>query len=123
MELLVTIAIAVILMGVVLGSAGVVQRKQAEARATADMQRLGMAIAEYRAENGVSPEGLNGANPTDLAKWLSNSTYHDPDITYTDPWGAPYSYTRQGKYAYELRSAGPDRALGNTDDVVGDGRK
>jgi prepilin-type N-terminal cleavage/methylation domain-containing protein len=125
-EMLAAIAVMLGLIGIVLGIASVVQRKQAEGQAAADIQRIGMAIAEYVAANGEVPNPpAPQANkfPGFLRAWLSKSSYSDPDLRFSDPWGNQYRYGRTGRYSYVLRSAGWDQIYQTEDDIVGDGRK
>lgn len=65
-ELLVVMAIIAILAGLVLSTAGYVQRKGATSRAEAEVAALSAALESYKADMGNYPEGTNanaGVNP------------------------------------------------------------
>jgi general secretion pathway protein G len=65
-ELLVVVAIIAILAGLVLQTAGYVQRKGATSRAEAEIAALSAALESYRADMGQYPPGNNaaaGSNP------------------------------------------------------------
>lgn len=62
LELLVVVAIISILAGLVIGTAGFIQRKSAMARAEAEIAALSAALENYKAENGDYPITTN-ANP------------------------------------------------------------
>jgi type II secretory pathway pseudopilin PulG len=85
-ELLVVIAIIIILAGLILSTAGYVQRKGARARAETEIAAMSAAIESYKADNGIYPRG--NAN-------LSNTTPCDTDNLDArqnlDPSAAVYS--------------------------------
>jgi type II secretory pathway pseudopilin PulG len=54
-ELLVVIAIIVILAGLILSTAGYVQRKGARSRAEAEIAAMSAALESYKADNGIYP--------------------------------------------------------------------
>ena len=58
-ELLVVIAIIAILAGLILSTAGYVQKKGATARAEAEIAALSAALESYKADNGDYPAGTN----------------------------------------------------------------
>jgi general secretion pathway protein G len=65
-ELLVVVAIIAILAGLVLQTAGFVQRKGATSRAEAEIAALSAALESYKADMGEYPRGTNagsGSNP------------------------------------------------------------
>lgn len=112
-ELIVTIMIIAILVGITLGIAGYANRKAAEGKARADMENIAHALEEYRVENGSYPtsyEGdLNdgGLNGPALRALQTSLTNHVPELNFVDPWGRGYMYEDATKYAYELYSEGP----------------
>ncbi|MDX2079754.1 MAG: prepilin-type N-terminal cleavage/methylation domain-containing protein [Terrimicrobiaceae bacterium] len=63
LELLVVIAIIAILAGLILSTAGFIQRKGATSRAQAEIAALSAALESYKADMGDYPGGSN-ANPT-----------------------------------------------------------
>jgi type II secretion system protein G len=108
-ELLVVIAIIAILAGLVLQTAGYVQRKGATSRAEAEIAALSAALESYKADMGSYPVGANqpGANnmllltnlmPTNLA----NKVYFEFSKNMTnasgiiDPFGTTYGYQYPG---------------------------
>jgi general secretion pathway protein G len=64
-ELLVVITVIAILAGIVLNTAGYMQRKAAWSRAEAEIAALSAALESYKVEYGTYPTGTNltGANP------------------------------------------------------------
>jgi len=48
---------------------------------------------------------------------IDNLMMADPGMTH-DPWGTHYLYTLGGPAGFNLRSAGPDRAMNTADDIV-----
>ena len=64
-ELMVVMAIIAILAGLVLSTAGYVQRKSATSRAEAEIAAISTALESYKADMGDYPRGTNdGPNPT-----------------------------------------------------------
>jgi len=61
-ELLVVIAVIAILAGLVLSTAGFIQKKGAMARAQAEIEALSTALESYKVEYGDYPTGTNGLN-------------------------------------------------------------
>jgi prepilin-type N-terminal cleavage/methylation domain-containing protein len=108
-ELLVTIAIIGILIGIVVGVAGVANRKSAESQARAGLQEVANVLEDYRAEYGKYPSEtyFNGENLT------------GPDgnpLNITDPWGRTLSYTLVDDLIFELKSLGVN-ATNAADDI------
>jgi type II secretory pathway pseudopilin PulG len=58
-ELLVVIAIIIILAGLILSTAGYVQRKGARARAETEIAAMSAALESYKADNGVYPQNAD----------------------------------------------------------------
>ena len=54
-ELLIAIAIILILAGLILGTAGYVQKKGARSRAETEIAAMSAALESYKADNGVYP--------------------------------------------------------------------
>jgi prepilin-type N-terminal cleavage/methylation domain-containing protein len=111
LELLVVIAIIAILAGLILNTAGYVQRKGASSRAEAEMAALTVALENYKADNGDYPRGTNtnGVNaPTDNGFLLTNlapatgKVYFEFNKSMTnsgrvvDPFGDSYGYQYPG---------------------------
>lgn len=108
-ELLVVIAIIAILAGLVLSTAGYVQKKGATSRAEAEIAALSAALESYKADNGEYPPSSSYPN-TNVS---SNSLYGalcpptnapNPKVYFEfnkgmtsaagiiDPFGTPYQY-------------------------------
>jgi type II secretion system protein G len=110
-ELLVVIAIIAILAGLILSTAGFVQKKGATARAEAEIAALSAALESYKADNGDYPAGTNatasatGSNnflltnlmpPTgkvyfEFTKGMTNTSGY-----IVDPFGNSYCYRYPG---------------------------
>ena len=109
-ELMVVITIISILAGLVLSTAGYVQRKGAASRATGEIAAMATALENYKADNGDYPLNSNSDNNTALLNALMPSNggkvYYEfkaNSITnneIVDPWGWPsiyyYVYTTNG---------------------------
>jgi prepilin-type N-terminal cleavage/methylation domain-containing protein len=65
-ELMVVITIISILAGLVLSTAGYVQRKGAASRATGEIAAMAAALENYKADNGDYPGNSNSNNNTPL---------------------------------------------------------
>ena len=112
-ELLVVIAIIAILAGLVLSTAGYVQKKAARARAEAEIGALSAALESYKADNGDYPVGNNvsGVNAPGSNSFLrtnlssTNKVYFEfsksmgTNLTtgnVIDPFGENYGYQYPG---------------------------
>ena len=109
-ELMVVITIISILAGLVLSTAGYVQRKGATSRATGEIAAMAAALENYKADNGDYPLNSNSSNNTALLNALmpnnGGKIYYEfktNSITnneIVDPWGWPliyyYVYTTNG---------------------------
>lgn len=119
-ELLVVIAIIAILAGLVLSTAGYIQKKGARARAEAEIAALGAALESYKADNGDYPILSNGnpfpssgtavpgdnnilldslmppvgSNSKVYFEFNKNQTNGSRNIV--DPFGEPYGYAYTG---------------------------
>jgi len=116
-ELLVVIAVIAILAGLVLSTAGFIQKKGAMARAQAEIEALSTALESYKVEYGDYPQtnsytGSNGSQLLYNALVLSNaslnplgkvffepskgmlksSNFSDTANYFVDPFGSPYQY-------------------------------
>jgi prepilin-type N-terminal cleavage/methylation domain-containing protein len=110
-ELLVVIAIIIILAGLILTTAGYVQRKGARARAETEIAAMSAAIESYKADNGIYPR--NGADTDALP---SNS-----DPAGGDPTQA--AFQNASLYLYKELSGDHDanRSVNAADDLSGNG--
>ncbi|MCB1070746.1 MAG: type II secretion system protein GspG [Verrucomicrobia bacterium] len=122
-ELLVVMSIIGILVGLTIGIAGLAGRKSADAQAIAEIQRLSMALDQYRAEYGAYPNF--GPALTNMPNSVSNDlTRADgkiraQELSFIDPWGNGYRYTWSSKYQIEIRSLGADTSLDEDDLISG----
>lgn len=123
-ELLVVMAIIAILAGLVLSTAGYVQRKGATSRAEGEIAALSAALESYKADMGdyptgnnvgnppgsnaflraaLAPNGTNGLNPLnkvyfEFPKGMgpSGASLTDTNVNVLDPFGENYGYTYPG---------------------------
>jgi type II secretory pathway pseudopilin PulG len=108
-ELLVVIAIIIVLAGLILSTAGYVQRKGARARAETEIAAMSAALESYKADNGIYPRDTTG-NITDSFAALTDPNYAsktppDPVPTAYDPAVTAYSFT--SFYLYGQLSGNP----------------
>lgn len=105
-ELLATMAVIVVLAGLVLGTLGYVNRKGAEGRAKAEVAALSAAIDSYKLDYGQYPK-VNDlfAELTAQGTVNTNKVYFEPrgsiatDLKkgpFLDPWGTAYKYQNPG---------------------------
>jgi type II secretion system protein G len=110
-ELLVVIAIIGILAGLILNTAGYIQRRGATSRAEAEIAALTVALENYKADNGAYPLGtnVNGVNAPANNSFLLNSLMPNTGKVYfefnksmtnagnvVDPFGENYGYQYPG---------------------------
>ena len=110
-ELLVVIAIIGILAGLLLNTAGYIQRKGAMSRAEAEIAAITVALENYRADNGDYPKGtnVNGTNAPAGNSFLFVSLMPSTGKVYfpfnksmtsasniVDPFGENYGYQYPG---------------------------
>ena len=101
-ELMVVITIISILAGLILSTAGYVQKKGATSRASGEIAAMAAALENYKADNGDYPSNSSSANTTSLLQALmptnGGKIYYEfktNSITNTgilDPFGLPYYY-------------------------------
>ena len=131
-ELLVVITVIAILAGLVLQTAGYVQKKAARSRAEAEIAALSAALESYKADMGDYPAGTNGSSsgtanafvraalaPStgkvyfEFSKGMGTNTTtlsSDPNQAILDPFGEGYGYqypgnaTRSGTNFFDLWS-------------------
>ncbi len=138
-EVLVTIAIIVILAGILIGGIGFATRRADEAKTIAQMETIAAAIEAFRADRGYLPQ-TNGADVTVKLTRDGDRLYLDQAKTlplfnrktgtaylkatsgdFTDAWGNPLQFRCPGTHnpaAYDLWSQGPDGTDGTDDDIT-----
>jgi len=85
-ELLVVIAIIIILGGLILSTAGYVQKKGARSRAEAEIAAMSAALESYKADNGIYPkntdtDNLDSTSDTNPSDYLAASKYLYGELT------------------------------------------
>ena len=111
LELLVVIAIIAILAGLILSTAGYIQKKGASSRAEAEIAALTVALENFKADHGDYPQGtnVNGVNAPSSNSFLLTSlmpvtgkVYFEFNKSMTnasnvvDPFGENYGYQYPG---------------------------
>jgi len=111
LELLVVIAIIAILAGLILSTAGGIQKMAARKRAEAEVKAMEAALESYKADNGDYPAGTNNAGastynlltnllPTNAGSKvyfeLPNKGMTNSSGCLTDPFGTTYGYRYPG---------------------------
>jgi len=91
------------------------------------MDRVRLGVRHYGAMFGGNPVGtnaeitaaLNGDNPSH-ARFLSSEDQSriNGNGELTDEWGTPYFFHQLSAEQMEIRSAGPDRKMWTSDDVI-----
>ena len=138
-EVLVTIAIIVILAGILIGGIGFATRRADEAKTIAKMEILAAALEEYRADQKhypqqSSPDNVSLTNPASGMQFNGKNFFsrktqkpylkvaaNGTSIDFTDAWGHPLRYQCPGTHnpaAYDLWSRGPDGDDGTADDIT-----
>ena len=112
LELLVVIAIIAILAGLLLNTAGYIQKKGAMSRAEAEISAMTVALENYKADNGDYPLGtnVNGSNAPTSNGFLLASLMPGTGKVYfefnksmmnssnvVDPFGENYGYQYPGE--------------------------
>jgi general secretion pathway protein G len=120
-ELLVTVVIMAILMGLVVGLSGMARRKSTDAQARAELQFIASALEEYKLAVGLYPPAILPQSTKSGLNWLTNQYRGDipggrvelkidqelkDKVRLTDPWTRPYQYTNVTRYSYKLYSMG-----------------
>jgi prepilin-type N-terminal cleavage/methylation domain-containing protein len=112
LELIIVIAIIAILAGLILSTAGYIQKKGASSRAEAEIAAMTVALENYKADKGDYPHGTNanGANQPSNNTFLLTSLmptngkiYFEFNKSMTnaggnvvDPFGESYGYQYPG---------------------------
>ena len=92
----------------------------------AALDNLGFTLRDYGTALKGNPVGTNaeitaallGDNPKQLKLELPAGSTLNAKGELCDPWGTPWFFHQLGTYKTEIRSAGPDREIYNSDDFV-----
>lgn len=96
-ELLTVIAIIALLSALILGLAGLAQRKSARSKAEAEITQLESFITDYHLKHGRVPPTV-----ADLQDALAKANHSLSN--FTDPWGNPYRYQPSSQVTFYLWS-------------------
>lgn len=103
-ELLVVMAIIAILAGLVLSTAGYVQKKAARSRAEAEIKAMEAAMESYKADNGIYPSGTTSGTVAYLTgSFLYQALTGDGDSLITGGSASNGKWGRTGKVYFEPR--------------------
>ncbi len=102
------------------------QATDAEPDLAADFDKVTLMLRDYRALTGENPVGTNaeimkaimGGNPKGAQLGPPEGQPLNENGELIDRWGTPYFFHQLGKDLMEIHSAGPDRRMGNADDLV-----
>ena len=96
-----------------------------ENEAAADLQRITRLLRDYRTIAGDNPIGSNAEIAQALAgdnlkhaKILPDELPRNGSGELVDRWGTPYFFHQLSRNSMEIRSAGSDRRMWTSDDVV-----
>lgn len=106
-ELLAVMAIIGILVGIGFKGYRLAQRQAKEAQAMADLEKLRLALDEYRVEFGTYP-GQVAVAAVPRQDFLSECV---EGLQWADPWGNAYLYVCTNRFRYRLWSTGQNPEL------------
>jgi hypothetical protein len=98
-----------------------------EPEIAADFDKVSLMIRDYRTLAGENPVGTNaeimqavmGGNPKGAQLGPPEGQTLNGNGELIDRWGTPYFFHQLSKDLMEIHSAGPDRRMGNEDDLIG----
>ncbi len=133
-ELLVVIAIIIILAGLILSTAGYVQKKGARARAETEIAAMSAALESYKADNGIYPRNASTdslaaltdpnyatkapPDPVPIPSYDSTVTAYSSASLYLygqlsgNPSGDRSTYTQQGYFQFKPNMLSPPGGTG-----------
>jgi hypothetical protein len=96
------------------------------ARATVELDKVGLMLRDYRTLMGENPSGTNaeimktvmGGNPKKAQLGPPEGQVVNGNGDLVDRWGTPYFFHQLSSTNMEIRSAGPDRILWTDDDLI-----
>ncbi len=77
------------------------------------LEKIRTAVRAYQEDHGSMPAADDFESLIDLL----SPNYLNPPVRL-DGWSTPFVYERLPSGTFDLRSAGPDRQMGNADDIV-----
>ncbi len=100
--------------------------KQATRDERQDLEDVRSMFRDYRTRMSENPVGSNaeimkkvmGDNPVGAKLGPPDGQQLNGEGELVDRWGTPYFFHQLAKDKMEIRSAGPDRKMWTTDDVV-----
>jgi hypothetical protein len=84
------------------------------------LRRLGRREALPIGNDSDLAKVLGGQNPMKYATLPANHPAFSPDGRLRDRWGTPYFVHPVAPSSFEIRSAGPDRKMFTSDDLIAD---
>lgn len=101
-------------------------RPVSQPEARADLENLRLMFRDYRTRLGENPVGSNaeimkavmGDNPAKARLGPPEGLSLNDQGELVDRWGTPFFFHQLSKTQMEIRSAGPDRIMWTSDDVV-----
>jgi general secretion pathway protein G len=115
-EMLLVLTIIGVLAAVVVASFAGKGKESRVIAARASIHAIGLAVEGYELDCGNYPSSLQA-----LIRSSGEPNWKGPYILSSDvpvdPWATPFSYTPK-ENGFEIRSAGPDKAMGTSDDIT-----
>lgn len=102
-------------------------RPEWQVTGTAELGKVQAMLRDYRTRMGQNPVGSNaeimqalmGRNPANARLGPPGGQTLNEQGELVDQWGTPYFFHQNSKDSMEIRSAGPDRKMWTTDDLIG----
>jgi len=99
---------------------------QETAEALIDLNKVSLMVRDYRTLMGENPVGTNaeimkailGANPKGAKLGPPEGQSLNGSGELVDRWGTPYFFHQLSGTQMEIWSAGPDRKMGTSDDLI-----
>jgi hypothetical protein len=90
------------------------------------LDQVGLMLRDYRSLMGTNPVGTNaeimaavmGANPRQARLGPPEGQSLNAQGELVDRWGTPYFFHQLSATSMEIRSAGADRVMWTSDDIV-----
>ncbi len=113
------IAIIGILAGIILGISGYVSRKADLTRVQGDLERIKVALEEFKVNYGRywPTDGAINSTAAEGMTFEAAMEKYVADLRLVDPWNRSYDYDFIANSQYRLWSWGPDGRNGTMDDI------